>query len=348
MRKFFAVAALSVLLSGCTTTEKVIVSTKELEPELPKAPSITNSAKELTRICDAPVAEFFPRLSPDGKKILYFVKKHVDCENEQKPVNNGQKAKKEVRSIEVKSIGEPGRTALTQEFTDNASWYPDGQNYLFRYSRPDKTLIARGKIGTMAITYVTPNAMGNSDDYASINPKADKIVFSTSLRSKDTEGAAKENICLVDPDGMNFTILVEGCQPCWHPRENVILYVNSVGTNWHIFLYNIDRGEITQLTSGESNNIQPFFSPDGNSIVFISDRARDGFHIYVMKADGIGITQLTSGKTIENDPCWGADGYIYFVSNAGLLPGSKTPWDYSDIWRLRPVLPDTSPATSKK
>jgi Tol biopolymer transport system component len=62
-----------------------------------------------------------------------------------------------------------------------------------------------------------------------------------------------------------------------------------------------------------------------------------------MKADGSQVTQLTKGETQEYFHDWSSDGYIYFSSYAGAPTAQQNNpwfWNYADIWRLKPILPD--------
>jgi len=56
-----------------------------------------------------------------------------------------------------------------------------------------------------------------------------------------------------------------------------------------------------------------------------------------MKADGSDVVQLTQGNTRDGMPAFGIDNTIYFCSNAG-SKGSKTGWESSDIWSIKPIL----------
>ena len=60
-----------------------------------------------------------------------------------------------------------------------------------------------------------------------------------------------------------------------------------------------------ELISAE-NGMSPTWSPDGQSIAFLSNRA-EGWDLYTMPAHGGEATRLTSGATAD-DPAWSSDG----------------------------------------
>src|SRR4051812_27861668 len=92
-----------------------------------------------------------------------------------------------------------------------------------------------------------------------------------------------------------------------------------------IYAIPIDGGKATRLTSGQMFDAQPHYSPDGKSIVFVSDRSQSD-NLWVMNADGSAPRPLTR----ENDqrfqsPAFTPDGkyvvaskgndvYMYYVS----------------------------------
>jgi TolB protein len=58
-------------------------------------------------------------------------------------------------------------------------------------------------------------------------------------------------------------------------------------------MMSIDGSNLVQLTKDSSNSAYADWSPDGNHIVFESDRETGDANIYVMNADGTNIIQLT-------------------------------------------------------
>src|SRR3954451_20534744 len=95
-----------------------------------------------------------------------------------------------------------------------------------------------------------------------------------------------------------------------------------------IYAIPIDGGKATRLTSGQMFDAQPHYSPDGKSIVFVSDRSQSD-NLWVMNADGTSPHALTR----ENDqkfqsPAFTPDGkyvvaskgndlYMYYATGAG-------------------------------
>ena len=73
-----------------------------------------------------------------------------------------------------------------------------------------------------------------------------------------------------------------------------------------ISFINADGSGLRTLTSQGTNKL-PKWSPDGRSILFISDR--DGNDdVWVMNPDGVGATNLTNSAIDEQRAVWSPDG----------------------------------------
>ena len=88
----------------------------------------------------------------------------------------------------------------------------------------------------------------------------------------------------------------------------------------HIWLLPLDEKKPKQFTYGNGNDSHPRWSPDGKTILFLSDRSSEenkpGMQIFVIPADGGEARCLTSVEEGVERPTWSPDGKnILFLSN---------------------------------
>ena len=84
----------------------------------------------------------------------------------------------------------------------------------------------------------------------------------------------------------------------------------------------IAGGHATRLTSGLAYDAQPRYSPDGKTIVFVSDRS-GGDNVWTLSTDLHDTTQVTMGNgSLYVSPDWSPDGDYIVVSRSGGLRGS--------------------------
>lgn len=306
MKKFYLLfITIVLLLSGCSVIKKFFVK------ELPPAPATTASVRNLIRETRDQIMEYWPKVSPDGKYVLF------QTEDE-------SKSGEERYSIMKKTIDKPGRNPVAGPFARGASWSPDGENILFVYTKPAKPVIVTTNANGVGLNYISQGPMGESDSNPVLDPKGENIVFTTKIGNSFS-------ICTMNMKGGVFTVLTDGVFPKWHPKEHKILFNKKVGAYWQIFILNNESGQITQLTNEEASSMNPVYSHDAEWIAFSSNRddnKKKIYHIYIMRNDGTGIKQLTSGDTNEGQPSWAPSNDIYFYSNAG------NNWD---IWRVEPI-----------
>lgn len=126
----------------------------------------------------------------------------------------------------------------------------------------------------------------------------------TSKRDKNAE------IYIMDTNGKNIQNLTNhpatDFSPTFSPNGRWMAYV----VNREIYLMNLATKERHRLTEGRS----PDWSPDGESIVFTSNRSGES-NIYKIDINGEAVQQLTN-KGRNGGPSWAPDGqWIAFSSN---------------------------------
>jgi TolB protein len=262
------------------------------------------------------------RSSPDGTQLLFHT-------------YDTTKKGGERWSIVLIDVGKTERKLIAGPYASYPSWFADGKQIIYIYLKMKKPRLVKSSVSGVGMTFISPSSLGESDGQPDISPDGKTIAFNTELGNTMFIGS-------VNVDGSNFTVYTEGYSPRWHPNRKIIAFDRSVGGKNQSFIFDMETGQVTQLTSGDAENLFPVWSPDGKWLAFVSNR--DGkHHLYAMKADGSQVTQLTKGETQEYFHDWSSDGYIYFSSYTGASTAKLNKpwfWNSADIWRLKPILPD--------
>jgi len=168
-------------------------------------------------------------------------------------------------------------------------------------------------------------------------------LYSIDTSGKDTKVVTKNKNIPVDypswsPNGnLIAASLSEECLPGTEICKFDIYVMDSNGEN---------RKNLTKTPS--ASEWVPMWSPDGQKIVFSSDRDGDS-EIFVMNKDGSNLTQLTNNKGHDGTPRWSPDGEkivfetdrdggdwdLYIMDADGKNPRavtSNTTSDFSPSW----------------
>ena len=90
-----------------------------------------------------------------------------------------------------------------------------------------------------------------------------------------------------------------------------IVYTGRVEGTTHIFRIRPDGSGLTQITTGESHDLYPTWSPDKSRIAFMRQTTPQGEDrygdIYVINSDGTGLRRLTRGGD-HHSPDWSPSG----------------------------------------
>ena len=136
------------------------------------------------------------------------------------------------------------------------------------------------------------------------------------------------------PIQATFTKLTEQSGPETHPSISpdgkMFVFVSSVSGNEDIYVQRIGGSNPQNLTKDSSaDDYAPYYSPDGEQIVFRSDR--DGGGLYMMGATGESVRRLTD---FGHDPAWSANGKEIICATARISsPYGRN--DESQMWIIR-------------
>jgi Tol biopolymer transport system component len=110
------------------------------------------------------------------------------------------------------------------------------------------------------------------------------------------------------------------------PRKISFARAGMVPGAMQLFISASDGSDEHPLLAAPHDDYDPMWAPDGQSIVFTSDRNGSG-DLFRVNADGSGLTQLTSDASYEDQAGFSPDGKkLVFVSTRGS--------GYSDLWTL--------------
>jgi TolB protein len=164
------------------------------------------------------------------------------------------------------------------------------------------------------------------------SPNGKKIVYQS-----DVSGSFQ--IWVMNADGSGKTQLtrsrrLENTVPSWSPNGSKIVFSRCRPLPFgfqdcHIAVMRANGPGVTVLTRGHWVDGAPKFSPDGDRIVFDSDRGGLESAVWVMKLDGRRMHRLTPPRLEAFWPNWSPDQtHITFTTNCCRLVGAK-------LWVMR-------------
>lgn len=246
-----------------------------------------------------------PDLSPEGQFVTYTVESRLLKED---------KNEDRVWMVPIAG-GEALPLTAAGASSSHARWSPDGKSIAFLSARDEgKTqvwLLPRlaGEAERLTDTPQDVEDFSWSPDSRHLvlvlrDPSAEEL--EAAKERKDRAAASAEKRKVPKPwliDRLQF-------------KMDEIGYLDRRRT--HLYVFDLAAKALTQITSGDFDDSEPAWSPDGRSIAFSSNRSRPDpdatydTNIWVVRADnqdrGAHLTQITSSPGAHSAPSWSPDG----------------------------------------
>lgn len=208
-------------------------------------------------------------------------------------------------------------TQLTLDGSDNTypAVSPDGRWVAFQSDRDgDFEIYVMNLVGGQ-VTQITRNDWW--DRLPSWSPDGQWVIYSSDIRQDETFDLYKAR-----PDGTDEQLVFSNGGRNSHvnysPDGKSIVFTSGSdpldSRTWEILRYDLETQEVTQLTENEWRDASPSFSPDGETILYVTFRENDNA-IAMMDADGGNRRIVYDGEGNEWAASFSPDGrFIVFTT----------------------------------
>ena len=236
-----------------------------------------------------------PQVSPDEKWVAYTVSA-IDTAKD--------KSASRIWMVST-SGGDPIAMTAKEYSASNPRWSPDGKYLSFMASKGAKAKTQVWNLNRLGgeAQQVTKTKQGVSS-YA-WSPGGKKLL----LLLKDPKPSDLTKNTKDDKKPLPYVI------DRIHFKEDYIGYLDRRRN--HIYIHTLGDSTATQITSGDYDDSEPVWSPDGESIAFVSNRSENpdlsyDSNIWIVSADQATkdsvLKQVTQNPLSDSSPAWSPDG----------------------------------------
>ena len=295
--------------------------------------TVPASAAEVSRISQ--VKDLYPHLSPDGSRIVF---------------QSNRSGNAQIWLMNKDGSGVVKLTDVPGEGAETPVWSPDGRLIAYAtYIGEDNNDVFVMKADGSEQTRVTSGP--GYDGHPHWSADGGRIVFNSDRDTPDQSAPWNQrwhDIWSVRVDGSDAVKHSDCHAVCTYgslsPDGQQVLYrkVDAVpGLNWalevieknsEIYVADRDGGNARILASHPAFDGWPLWSPDGQWIVFSSNRAGPSLtgQIWLVKPDGEGLKQITFGDWGHAQPSFTADGSALLAYRFQEHPE----WEYGGVARI--------------
>ncbi len=252
-----------------------------------------------------------PKISPDGQWIAYAVRTRMLKED-----------KNEQRLWMISTHGGDAIPMTAEGLSSgHPRWSPDGKYLSFLSARdggkPQVWLLDRRGGEAVRLT----DTVQGVDDFEWSPDSTRLVLVLHDPKPEDIEAARnREKPAPATPPKPKTPtpLVIDRLQF----KRDTVGYLDRRRT--HLYVFNVSAKTTTPITSGDFDDSEPAWSPDGKLLAFSSNRTPDAdanykAHIWVVAADnadkGAHLTQVTPDPGPDSAPAWSADGkWIAYVT----------------------------------
>jgi dipeptidyl aminopeptidase/acylaminoacyl peptidase len=243
-----------------------------------------------------------PEISPDGQSVAYTVRTKMLKED-----------KNETRIWMVSTRGGDA-IPMTAEGVSSGHprWSPDGKFLAFTSSRNGgkSQVWLLNRLGGEAVRLTdVPQGV---DDFEWSPDSTKLVLILRDPKPDDAEGAKDGDKAAAAKPKTPPPYVIDRLQF----KRDTVGYLDRRRT--HLYVFDVAKKTATQITSGDYDDSQPAWSPDGKQLAFVSNRsqpdpdATNDSNIWVVAVDnadkGEHLKQVTTNPGPDSQPTWSPDG----------------------------------------